>query len=77
MLKKAAAADVLAEVDEIAAWKSKLLSLDERVSLQALIYLTDRRDGRAAYTVNANITGLEGLAERIEQGRRRVLEGHK
>lgn len=65
-IKKATAADILSTVDEIKAWQAKLESEDERVSLQALMYLTDKRDGRAVQTVvnaNASSNSAERLAE--------------
>lgn len=41
------AADILAAIDEINEWKPLLQSENEKIKLTALIYLTDRRDGKA------------------------------
>jgi hypothetical protein len=65
-LKKATAGEILAEIDEIQAWKRHLQCEDNRVSLEALKYLTDKRDGRAVQTVindNRATDSSERLAE--------------
>jgi hypothetical protein len=52
------AAEILAAVNEVALWKECLECDDVRVKLDALKYLTDRRDGKAKQ-VN-EITGRNG-----------------
>jgi hypothetical protein len=53
-LRKATAEKVLASVDEVALWKVLLNHEEARVSLDALKYLTDRRDGKAAQSIDVN-----------------------
>ena len=47
LAKKASAAEILGSVDEIGIWREILTSQDVRVKLDAIKYLTDRRDGKA------------------------------
>lgn len=46
MMKKTAE-EILAQVDETSVWNQLIQSEDERIKLDALKYLTDRRDGKA------------------------------
>ncbi len=50
--KRAEAAAILGSVDEAACWRRLLHSDDDRIALDALKYLTDRRDGKAAQAVS-------------------------
>ena len=48
---------VLSSVNEVQLWKQHLLSEDSNMSLRALTYLTDRRDGKAVErTISADVT---------------------
>ncbi len=51
VLRRTMAAEILSAVDEIAVWKEPIESFDHRVRLDALKYLTDRRDGKAPQAV--------------------------
>jgi hypothetical protein len=57
------AEDILSAINEIAEWKPLLQSDNEKIKLTALIYLTDRRDGKARQP----ITGSDGGAIQHEQ----------
>lgn len=45
VVRKVVAETILASIDEIKAWKRLLKSPDDRIALEALKYLTNRRDG--------------------------------
>lgn len=60
LVKKVLAEDILASVDEKALWKSLLRDQDSRIKLDALRYLTDRRDGKAAQSMS--LSGADGEA---------------
>jgi len=51
-VRKATAEQVLSEVDEIELWEQLLTGTDKRIAFNALKYLTDRRDGKAAQAVS-------------------------
>jgi hypothetical protein len=53
---------ILSEINEIKVWKELLLSKNERVKISALMYLTDKRDGKARQP----ITGADGGAIKHE-----------
>jgi hypothetical protein len=57
------AEDILGAINEINEWKPLLQSENEKIKLTALIYLTDRRDGKARQP----ITGSDGGATQHEQ----------
>jgi|SRR5882724_2238162 len=46
-VRRYSAEDILGAVDEIKEWTPLLQSENEKIKLTALIYLTDRRDGKA------------------------------
>lgn len=48
---KVRAVEILASIDEKAVWRSLARSKDERIRLEAMKYLTDRRDGRAYQSI--------------------------
>jgi len=52
VMKKATAGEILSEVDEVELWKQLLNSSNKRIALDALKYLTDRRDGKAQQAVS-------------------------
>lgn len=52
IVRKVLAEGILAAIDEKAIWVTLLKSKDERIRLDTLKYLTDRRDGRAPQGVN-------------------------
>lgn len=58
LVRKILAEDILASVDEKSLWKSLLRDEDSRIKLDALRYLTDRRDGKAAQSVA--VSGVDG-----------------
>ena len=68
-LKPATAAELLERADERRIWYRLLHSADEAVVLRALMYLTDRRDGRAAQQINVTAVGVTVSAEQIERAR--------
>ncbi len=55
--------DILGAINEIEEWKPLLQSENEKIKLTALIYLTDRRDGKARQPT----TGPDGGAIQHEQ----------
>lgn len=50
-LAKRTAEEILAVVDEVSVWNQLIQSEDSRIQLDTMKYLTDRRDGKAAQTV--------------------------
>lgn len=62
IVRKATAEQVLAGIDETQAWTGILESKDMRVRLDALKYLTDRRDGKAAQAIEHSGPGGQALA---------------
>src|SRR5713226_5559061 len=63
VVRRYTAEDILDAIDEIVEWKPLLQSENEKIKLTALIYLTDRRDGKARQP----ITGSDGGAIQHEQ----------
>jgi hypothetical protein len=59
-LRRNIASDALSAIDETKEWKSILTGKDLRLKLDALKYLTDRRDGKAAQSIHAELTGPNG-----------------
>jgi hypothetical protein len=55
-VRRYTAEDILGAINEIKEWKPLLQSENEKIKLTALIYLTDRRDGKARQP----ITGSDG-----------------
>ena len=51
ILRRTMAAEILSAVDEIAVWQGLIQCGDYRVRLDAMKYLTDRRDGKAPQAV--------------------------
>jgi len=51
------AEDILGAINEIEEWKPLLQSENEKIKLTALIYLTDRRDGKARQPISASDGG--------------------
>jgi len=63
---------ILAGQDEMKCWIELLAANDQRLRFDVLRYLTDRRDGKPMIRVAANVSGMEGLAERMAEARRRL-----
>lgn len=54
IVRKVMAEEILGCVDEKALWGGLLSSEDERIRLDTLKYLTDRRDGKPRQTIEAS-----------------------
>ena len=54
LVRKVLATDILSAVDEVALWQGLLWSENQKIRLEALKYLTDRRDGKAPQSVTLN-----------------------
>ena len=77
-VERPTAAMILSQIDENGVWRRHLTSEDSAISLKALVYLTDRRDGKAVEfikqeTVNYNVSDtkqriIELLAQRTGSG---------
>ena len=67
---RALALRILKKYNEVELWERHLKSDDERIAFDALRHLTDRAYGKA--TENIHVSGLEGLADRIREGRQRA-----
>lgn len=64
------AAQVLAEIgDERKLWRRLLSSKDDRVVMQAVVYLTSMRDGKPAQQINVTSTTITLKPEDIERAR--------
>src|ERR1700682_6255416 len=64
---------ILETVNEERIWQRLLRSRNDRIVLDTLKYLTDRRDGKPVQAVNAKIGGgLENLADVLDAARKRV-----
>src|SRR5216684_168306 len=67
--------EILARVaDERRVWKRLLTSADDRVVLQAMMYLMSMRDGKAAQSINVTSTNVNISARDIESARAIVRE---
>lgn len=55
-MQKVVAEQILAGVDEAALWRRLITARDKKISLEALKYLTDRRDGKVAQTLLATVS---------------------
>ncbi len=51
VLRRTMAAEILSAVDEVEVWKGLIERGDYRTILEAMKYLTDRRDGKAPQAV--------------------------
>jgi hypothetical protein len=63
VVRRYTAEDILGAINEIKEWKPLLQSENEKIKITALIYLTDRRDGKARQPV----TGSDGGASQHER----------
>jgi hypothetical protein len=63
---------ILEAVNEERIWQRLLRSSNDRIVLDTLKYLTDRRDGKPVQAVAAQVNGLSGLADRLAAARKRV-----
>lgn len=61
-VSKRTSVELLSQMDEVAIWKALLTCGDERIILKTMIYLTDRRDGKAVQAVDVNSAGAFTLA---------------
>jgi hypothetical protein len=68
-LKPATAAELLDRADERRIWYRLLNSDDDAIALRALMYLTDRRDGRPAQQINITGAVAHFTPEEIERAR--------
>jgi hypothetical protein len=67
--------EILARVaDERRTWKRILTSEDDRVVLQAMMFLTSMRDGKPAQQINVTSTSITLKAEDIARARAIVAE---
>ena len=57
VLRRTMAAEILSAVDEVEVWKGLIEKADYRTRLEALKYLTDRRDGKAPQAVFSDPQG--------------------
>ena len=73
-LSPATAAELLERADERRIWYRLLHSQDDSVTLRAITYLTDRRDGKAAQQINVTSTSLTFSATEIARAREIVRE---
>jgi predicted transcriptional regulator len=73
-LKPATAAEILERADERRIWYRLLHSEDEAIALRTVMYLTDRRDGRAAQQINVTSLGLTVSADDVAEARAIVRE---
>ena len=73
-LSPATAAELLERADERRIWYRLLNSQDDSVTLRAIAYLTDRRDGRPAQQINLTHTTMEVTMEDVERARAIVRE---
>lgn len=51
LIRKVVAEQILDSVDELGLWQDLLMSEDERIRLEALKYLTNRRDGQPPQSI--------------------------
>src|ERR1700681_2845361 len=65
---------ILETVNEEKIWQRLLRSRNDRIVLDTLKYLTDRRDGKPVQAVAAEVNGLEGLGEVLDRARKRAAE---
>lgn len=74
------AAEILAQVaDERALWRKVLSTNDDRVLLQALMFLVSMRDGRPAQQINVSSIGVHITADEVAKAReivRELMAGH-
>lgn len=68
------ALEILGRYDEHRLWARALNSDDDRVMLQALVYLTDRRDGRPAQQINVTSQNISISVDDVERARAIVRE---
>ena len=69
-LSPATAAELLERADERRrSWYRLLNSEDDSVALRAVMYLTDRRDGKAAQQINVTSTSVTFSAEDLARAR--------
>jgi len=57
----------LATVNEEKIWQRLVRSRNDRIVLDAMKYLTDRRDGKPVQAFNAQLSGGLDLAHQIEE----------
>ena len=74
ILRKVLAEEILSEADEKALWRSLLEDEDPRTRLEALRYLTDRRDGRPSQSIKVGSDSIEAdTANRLAELAERLL----
>jgi hypothetical protein len=71
LVTRTKAEGILEAVNEERVWQRLLRSPNDRIVLDAMKYLTDRRDGKPVQAIKADVA-LGSLAERLAAARRRV-----
>jgi hypothetical protein len=67
LITRSRAEAILATVNEEKIWQRLLRNPNARIVLDAMKYLTDRRDGRPVQAVNAEIGGHLDIAARVAE----------
>ena len=65
-LRKIVAEEILADLDEKALWSGLAQHEEPKVRLNALKYLTDRRDGKAPQAVSMEVSGPDKGALNVQ-----------
>ncbi|HTT17317.1 MAG TPA: hypothetical protein VMG82_00115 [Candidatus Sulfotelmatobacter sp.] len=71
-MKPLTAAIILANINELEAWRRLVNSKSEDVQFRVMAYLTDRRDGKAQQTID--ISAEDSVMARLAAGRQRAAE---
>lgn len=73
-IRGATAAEILHWADEMRQWKRLFASKDDMLVLRALMYLTDRRDGKPAQQINVTSQSVTLNMADLERAREIVRE---
>lgn len=68
---------ILATVNEEVIWQRLLRCRNARIVLDAMKYLTDRRDGKPVQAVGLDVGPCAGLAEALAAARKRVNDASR
>jgi hypothetical protein len=74
LVMRSKAEAILATVNEEKIWQRLLRCRNERIVLDAMKYLTDRRDGKATQAVDLDVAGELSVSERLESALKRIGE---
>jgi hypothetical protein len=77
LVMRSKAEEILSTVNEEAIWQRLLRSRNARIVLDAMKYLTDRRDGKPVQAINAEVTGSVNLAEVYARRLKRLAEAEE